>query len=168
MESRRSRARVQSEAPSTHRVQDHLSGSQSPEQAKQQLDVKSGPWVIVAEDDIVLRSLLSETVREAGFQVLTAADGLEALKLYAENTDKVRLVVTDVLMPVMDGLNAAVEMRKIDDDVSFLLMSGLDSGQIEQIGIKIEDIPNSDFMKKPFEFSDMISRIKRLGANHSE
>ncbi len=136
----------------------------TPEKEKQDVYIKPGSWVMVVEDDVVLRSLFSDALREKGLQVLPAANGLEALELYRENADKVWLVVTDVIMPGMDGLTAAVEMRKIDKNVFFLFMSGHDPQTIEKAGFNMEDIPNSDFYQKPFAFRDMISRIRMLGA----
>ena len=140
--------------------------TRTPAGGKEHLHIKPGAWVIVAEDDEVLRSLFGEALREKGFQVLPAANGLEALELYRENADKVWLVVTDVMMPGMDGLSAAIEMRRIDDNVFFLFMSGYDPQRIGENGITIKNIPNSDFFLKPFTFSDVISRIRILSSPH--
>ena len=125
--------------------------------------IKSGSRIIVVDDDETLRLLLSETLSEEGFEVLVAADGLEALELYRGSADEISLVVADVIMPKMDGLTAAIEMRKIDDNVVFLFMSGCDAERIRAIGVNIEDIPNSCFFPKPFGFGDMISKIRKLG-----
>jgi CheY-like chemotaxis protein len=154
--------RMEPGAPLTHGFKVDVPDTRNSGGVGQQFPMKPGSWVIVAEDDAVLRTLLSETLRGEGFKVLPAANGLEALKFYTENADKVWLVVADVIMPGMDGLTAAIEMRKIDDNVSFLLMSGCDSERIGKIGIKIEDIPNSAFFPKPFAFSDMMSKIRML------
>ena len=141
-------------------------GAQTPEREKQDIYIKPASWVIVAEDDVVLRSLFGDALREKGLHVLSAANGLEALELYRENADRIRLVVTDVIMPGMDGLTAAVEMRKIDKNVYFLFMSGHDPQAIEEAGFSMDDIPDSDFYQKPFAFNDMIGRIRMPGAPH--
>jgi two-component system cell cycle sensor histidine kinase/response regulator CckA len=159
---------MEPEAPFASGFHDDDPGTKSSGRVRQQLDIKPRSWVIVAEDDTVLRALLAETLREAGFQILTAANGLEALKLYAENAGKVWLVVADLIMPEMDGLTAATEIRKIDENVCFLLMSGCDPETIGKIGIAIESIPGSDFLRKPFSFSDMLRRIWRLASHHPE
>jgi CheY-like chemotaxis protein len=135
-------------------------------EGKEHLYVEPGSWVIVAEDDEALRSLFGEALRGKGLQVLPAANGIEAVELYRENADKVWLVVADVIMPGMDGLSAAIEMRKIDDNVFFLFMSGSDPQQIGKTGVNIEDIPNADFFMKPFAFSDMTRRIRMLESTH--
>ncbi len=127
------------------------------------LGLNSGSKVIVVDDDETLRKLLSETLQEEGFEVLVAADGQEALELYRQSAGRVFLVVADIVMPKMDGLTAAIEMRKIDANVIFMFMSGCDSERIRAIGIDMEDIPNSCFFPKPFGFADMVSRIRMLG-----
>ena len=140
--------------------------TQIPEKEKPYIDIKSGSWVIVAEDDLVLQSLFSDVLREKGLHVLSAANGLEALELYRENADKIWLVITDIIMPGMDGLTAAVEMRKTDKNVFFLFMSGHDPQALEEAGVNIEDIPDSDFYQKPFAFKDMIDRIQMPATAH--
>ena len=141
-------------------------GLQISERERQPIYIKPGSWVIIAEDDLVLQSLFSDALREKGLHVLSAANGLEALELYRENADKILLVITDIIMPGMDGLTAAVEMRKTDKNVFFLFMSGHDPQALEEAGVNIEDIPNSDFYQKPFAFTDMIGRIRMPGTPH--
>ena len=119
--------------------------------------------VIVAEDDTAFRFLLGEALREEGFEVLSAANGSEALELYRKNAEKVSLAILDVTMPDMDGLTAATEMRKVDDNVFFLFTSGYEREHLKERGINMEDIPNADFLFKPFTFKDMIDRMRRLG-----
>jgi len=117
---------------------------------------------MVVDDDTALRGMLSQVLSYNGFEVLSAANGIEALQLYRENTGKVWLVVADIMMPEMDGLTVATEMRKIDDNVHFIFMSGYDAGRIDEIGIKMEDIPRAEFFRKPFAFKDMVSRMRTL------
>jgi YesN/AraC family two-component response regulator len=69
-------------------------------------------------------------------------------------------------MPVMDGLNAASAMRKIDDNIFFLFISGYEGENLKERGINTEDIPNAGFLFKPFTFQDMICRIRMLGLPH--
>lgn len=134
--------------------------TQTPEREKQQIYIRPGSWVLVAEDDVILRSLFSDALREKSLHVLSAANGLEALQLYRENAEKIWLVITDVMMPRMDGLTAAVEMRKINKNVCFLFMSGHDPQAIEEAVFNIDDVPNSDFYQKPSAFRDIIDRIR--------
>ena len=117
---------------------------------------------MVAEDDAALRWLLSEALSREGFEVLAAANGIEALQLYRENAGRVWLVVADIVMPKLDALTVAIEMRKIDDNVSFIFVSGYEPERIEGIGVRMGDIPRSEFLRKPFDFKDFMSRIRTL------
>ena len=136
--------------------------AQTSEREKQHIHIRPGSWVLVAEDDVILRSLFSDALREKSLHVLSAANGLEALQLYRENADKIWLVITDVMMPAMDGLTAAVEMRKIDKNVYFLFMSGHDPQAIEEAVFSIGDVPDSTFYQKPSAFRDIIDRIRMV------
>jgi DNA-binding response OmpR family regulator len=127
-----------------------------------QIGAEPGSFIMIVEDDTSLRWLLSEALRTEGFTVLTAEDGSEAVQLYRQNAAKIWLVITDIMMPRMDGLTAALEMRKIDNNVFFIFMSAYDSERVNRIGIRMEDIPDCDFFRKPFSFKDMTSRIRRV------
>jgi CheY-like chemotaxis protein len=108
--------------------------------------------VIVAEDDVAFRFLLGEALREEGFEILSATNGTEALELYRKNTRNIALAIVDVTMPGMDGITAATEMRKVDDNVFFLFINGYERERLKERGINMEDIPNADFLFKPFKF----------------
>jgi DNA-binding response OmpR family regulator len=136
--------------------------TQGAQEVKDRLGSEPGSFVMVVEDDAALRWMLGQALAKDGFEVLSAENGLEALQLYRENTGKIWLVLADVFMPEMDGLTAAIEMRKIDDDVCFIFMSGYDSERIDRIGIKMGDVPRSEFFRKPFAFRDMTNKIKAL------
>jgi two-component system cell cycle sensor histidine kinase/response regulator CckA len=122
--------------------------------------------VLVAEDDAALLSILSEAIRDQGFEVVTATNGVEALDAYREYSDRIRIVVADVVMPEMDGLTAAVEMRKINPYLCFIFISGYGPERINEIGITIEDIPSSVFFRKPFAFKDVIAMVRELESEH--
>lgn len=120
--------------------------------------------LLVVEDDATLLHILSEALTEEGFRVFSARSGAEALALYRGNAGDICLAVVDVMLPGMDGLTAAAEIRKINDNVHFLFMSGYDAEYLKQTGMSIEDIPNAEFFRKPFAFEDMRSRIRKLVA----
>jgi DNA-binding response OmpR family regulator len=137
--------------------------SRDPQQFRGPTHIQPGSAAIVAEDDAAFRFLLGEALIDEGFEVFSAANGTEALELYRKNTQNVSLAIVDITLPGMDGLTAATEMRKIDDNIFFLFISGYDRERLKEIGINMEDIPNSDFLWKPFAFKDMIRRIRMSG-----
>jgi two-component system, cell cycle sensor histidine kinase and response regulator CckA len=80
--------------------------------------IKSGCSVLlVVEDDASLQSILSEAMSEEGFRVFSTGSGAQALELYSENADHICLAIIDVMLPGMDGITTANEMRKINDNV---------------------------------------------------
>lgn len=108
--------------------------------------------VLVVDDDSLVRDLLCEILTEEGYSVDSASNGIEALeKLEAGRFD---LVISDVEMPEMDGIDLAREMRSISS-VPLILMSG-------NIYTKEESIALADyFLLKPFEFNDLLSAVKK-------
>ena len=108
--------------------------------------------ILVVDDDSLVRDLLCEILTEEGYSVDSASNGIEALeKLEAGRFD---LVISDVEMPEMDGIDLAREMRSISS-VPLILMSG-------NIYTKEESIALADyFLLKPFEFNDLLSIVER-------
>ena len=82
--------------------------------------------VIVVDDDAALRKVLGAELARAGYDVRTAADGKEALRLFRERAAD--LVVTDLFMPVKDGIEVIREVARLDSGVRILAMTGVASG----------------------------------------
>ena len=85
----------------------------------------SGELVLVVDDERSIRQVTKVTLSEHGYQVLTAADGAEAIALFAQNSDRVSLVITDMMMPLMDGAALIKSLRQIEPGVRILAVSGL-------------------------------------------
>lgn len=111
--------------------------------------------ILVLEDDESLRAVLRKRLTASGFTVECAADGEEGLAyLTAGSFDA---VISDIMMPVMNGLEflSAVRARKID--VPVILLTALDgSGDV----VKGLDMGADDYIVKPFEFSELLARIR--------
>ena len=85
----------------------------------------NGELVLVVDDDLSTQKIVTAVLTGARYEVLTANDGIEALALYAENKARVRLVLTDFLMPYLDGPSTIRGLRKMNPEVRVLGMSGL-------------------------------------------
>lgn len=81
--------------------------------------------ILVVDDEAPIRDILEETLAGCGFRVLTAKDGIEALQVYTENQAEIRLVITDMMMPNMDGPATMRELRKMKRDLKIIAVSGL-------------------------------------------
>ncbi len=118
--------------------------------------------ILVLEDDESLRAVLKKRLVASGFIVECAADGEEGLEyLRAGGFD---VVISDIMMPVMNGLEFLTAIRSKKIDVPVILLTALDgSGDI----VKGLDMGADDYIVKPFEFSELLARI-RLVTRRSE
>ena len=80
--------------------------------------------ILLAEDDAVVRALMKEVLEQSGYTVIEAADGEDAIGVFARNRDRVRLLILDVIMPKKNGKEAYEEIRKNCPDVKVIFSSG--------------------------------------------
>jgi len=103
--------------------------------------------VLVAEDEVAIRSLLQTYLEELGYTVLTAENGAQALELFDRSSEEIVLVLVDVVMPLMDGAETAAAIRARDAEVPILVMSGVG----EQTALsRFGEVRISGFVPKPF------------------
>jgi PAS domain S-box-containing protein len=86
-----------------------------------------GELVLIVDDEEPIRQVAKNTLEAFGYRVLVAQDGAEAVALFAQYCDDVALVLTDMMMPIMDGAAAILAMRHIRRDVIIIASSGLSS-----------------------------------------
>jgi two-component system cell cycle sensor histidine kinase/response regulator CckA len=86
--------------------------------------VKDLQTILVAEDDQAMRRLLVIILRSHGYRTMEAQNGLEAACVYGARAGEIALVITDIEMPVMDGLEALTRMRAVNPDVRAIVVSG--------------------------------------------
>lgn len=113
--------------------------------------------ILFVEDEEDLTLIVSDTLRGQGYDVITAADGIEGLEKF--RTETADIVVADVMMPKMDGFTMAKEIRKLSPTVPLLFLTA--KSTIDDIEEGFE-IGANDYLKKPFELRELIVRIKAL------
>lgn len=123
--------------------------------------------VLFVEDEADLTLIVAETLRGLGYDVVTAADGMEGLDKYrSEGAD---IIVADVMMPRMDGFTMAKDLRKMSPVVPLLFLTAKSTIDDVEEGF---EIGANDYLKKPFELRELIVRIKsllkRYGVNRQE
>lgn len=110
-----------------------------------------GQIVLLADDDATLRNLLRAVLSQDGYKVLTAADGNEALILSRARSEKIDLFLSDVQMPVVDGVSAYRQLRPERPDMKVLFMSG---GTVES------DLSEAwPFISKPFKVESLLAKV---------
>lgn len=116
--------------------------------------------ILVVDDDVSIISLMTSLLEDQKFSVFSAGNGLEGMNvLKAHHVD---LVITDMLMPEMGGVEFVQKMKTVHPKPKIIAMSGGDGiGQIDYLGAALQCGANQTF-EKPFEFSQMLSSIKNL------
>jgi two-component system, cell cycle sensor histidine kinase and response regulator CckA len=96
----------------------------APEDASAPEPAAGSETILIAEDAEDIRKVMERALTLAGYRVLAASDGAEALELFREHADEVALVIVDDVMPRLGGPDAVVEMRKVRPSVDALVLSG--------------------------------------------
>jgi len=114
--------------------------------------------ILLVEDEAPIRTLLSRHLRALGYTVLEAADGLPALRVSAEHVGAIHMLVTDVVMPRMNGTELYRQLRAEMPDVKVLFMTGY---QRDVISSHVQD-QQLDMIMKPFTGQALASRVREI------
>ena len=116
----------------------------------------NGEWILLIEDVAAIREITQKTLESNGYQVLTAEDGPEGVAVFAENMDKIELVITDMVMPIMDGPAVIRALQRIKKDLKVIGMSG----RTDEINnLKKKKIP---FLQKPFTAQLLLEAVDKV------
>lgn len=119
----------------------------------------TGKTVLVADDDIRNIFSLTKVLENHGMDVLTASDGKEALKVLEENSDKVDVVLMDMMMPEMDGYETISRIRK-DPKLSYLPVLAVTAKAMMGDREKCIEAGASDYISKPVDSNQLISLLR--------
>ena len=113
--------------------------------------------ILLAEDDKDLNMLTSSYLKQEGYKVISTYNGEEALDAF--NTQKIDLVLSDIMMPVCDGYELARLIRERDSQIPILFMTARDDKPSKQLGYKIGI---DDYITKPFDFDELVLKISAI------
>ena len=114
--------------------------------------------ILVVEDDAEMARVLVQGLREEAYEVDLARDGASALAL--SRTGAFDVVLLDVMLPGMDGLEVAKQLRCRKEDVGVVMLTALDA--LPDI-VKGLDAGADDYLTKPFSFQELLARIRAVG-----
>ena len=117
-----------------------------------------GVPLLVVDDDDDLRSLLAEVLEDDGYAVTTAADGAEALRILRSTTARPRLVLLDLVMPLLDGREVCDAMQADADlrDIPVLLLTGDPTGDTLDLGRRTVGL-----VHKPIDLDRLLASVDR-------
>ncbi len=118
--------------------------------------------ILFVEDEQDLSLIVSDTLRQQGYDVVTAYDGIEGLAKYrAEGAD---LIIADVMMPRLDGFSMAREIRQMSSNLPIIFLTAKTTINDIEEGF---ELGANDYLKKPFELRELFIRVKALLRNRT-
>src|SRR5688500_7194640 len=123
------------------------------------LPVGHGELILVVDDEESIREITRGTLETFGYKVLTASDGTEALALYADRKNEIAVVLTDMVMPFMDGPATIRALQRMNPNIRIIAASGFATGQhgadASLEGIRI-------FLNKPYTAEKMLRALAEV------
>jgi two-component system cell cycle sensor histidine kinase/response regulator CckA len=139
-----------------HRVEEEKASRRIAKVADTDNELWGTGTVLLVEDEPMVRTVAERALTRHGYHVLTATNGEEALEII-ERGDEIALLVSDVVMPLMDGPTMVKEARKSRPDLPILFMSGYAEEQLR----KSLDIVNVAFLPKPFSVQELAEAVRK-------
>ena len=120
---------------------------------------KSDKLILVVDDEDMLRDVLREVLEMVGLSALFASSGMEGLQIFEENQGRINLVLMDILMPEMSGLETFDKIKAIDPDMKFIFMSGFPDKE----ALALRELSGEyAFIKKPFSVNEIVNHINKM------
>jgi PAS domain S-box-containing protein len=120
------------------------------------LPVGNGELILVIDDEAAIRVITKETLQAHGYKAITASDGAEGVALFAENKKDIKVAITDIMMPVMDGTAAIIALKRINPGVKIIAASGLTT----RGNITSASDPNVQaFLTKPYTAEKLLKTL---------
>jgi DNA-binding response OmpR family regulator len=115
------------------------------------------PKILLIEDDVDLLELFSDALLQNGYSVDKFADPIKAVSAFEQNPNGYDLILSDIRMPEISGLELARRIKEINSDVNFALMSAFETNDFQS---ELKELGLSTFMKKPMHIDQIISAVK--------
>ena len=122
--------------------------------------IQASGRVLLVDDDMIVLEITGEMLSIIGFPVLKAANGVEAVEIFLEHKDEIRFVLSDVVMPRMNGWELLLALRQIMPAVPVILASGYSKEQIME-GVNHAESPQA-FLGKPYSFQELKDTIQHI------
>jgi PAS domain S-box-containing protein len=132
--------------PETLKAQEH----------QHELPAGHGELILVVDDEDQILEVTKKTLEKHGYKVITANDGKEAISSYLQHRGEIKLVLIDMMMPVMDGTSCIRELRKANPELKVIAVSGLT--ETDKLA-KVDDAHVQAFLTKPYAAEKLLNAI---------
>jgi PAS domain S-box-containing protein len=138
---------------------DYVSENRTSQQQEEEVPRGYGETILVVDDEPSIRLITSKALESFGYRALTAANGAEGVAIYAQRQKEISVVLTDMMMPVMDGPATIYALLQINPEVQIIAASGLDANgnvaKAASAGIK-------HFIKKPYTAQALLKLLREI------
>lgn len=115
--------------------------------------------ILLVEDDEAVREVAARTLGRFGYRVLSAGEGTDALRVVEEKGEEIDLLLTDIMMPGMNGVELGMEVARRKPGIKVFYMSGYADQELVRQGL-LE--PGTTFLQKPFTPRQLAARIRAI------
>ena len=127
---------------------------------RQEIPRGNGETVMIVDDEVGILQLTQSTLEAHGYKVVAARDGVQGLARFAENADTVGVVLTDIMMPQMDGVGLVRALRKVNPDVPIIASTGLLNAHGDgDRAATLRDLGVQQFLYKPFQNEELLRAL---------
>ncbi|HWP48143.1 MAG TPA: PAS domain S-box protein [Candidatus Limnocylindrales bacterium] len=134
-------------------------GTEQREEKHPELPMGHGELILVVDDEVPIQEVTKETLESYGYKVLTASDGAEAVALYAENKEKIQVVLLDMMMPYMDGPATIRALQKLNPQVKIIAASGL---KMNGKAVEMAEGGIKTFLSKPYTAEKLLKTLAEV------
>ena len=116
-----------------------------------------GETCLIAEDEALVSFSMKKILEDAGYKVLLASDGVEALAIFRERPEDISVILSDVVMPKMSGIEFLEEARRVRPDIKVIFVSGYSASFLRERGVLREGM---ELITKPFAKQELLRRVR--------
>jgi len=124
------------------------------------IDYKGGPeTILLAEDNAMIRNMMSDLLKGHGYNIITAEDGETAVNLFKKHPNTIDLAILDLMMPRKKGFDVYLDMIKEAPQIKTLFITGYSESEVERHEIKRRNLP---LLSKPYTIVDLLKNIREI------
>lgn len=113
--------------------------------------------ILLVDDETLIRTIEFKMLSKMGYHIIEATDGVEAVDIYREKESQIDIVLMDLIMPKLNGTDAYLQMKEINNDIRVIIMSG----NINETKIsELKSIGIEEFIRKPFQWQDISALLQ--------
>ena len=116
--------------------------------------------ILIVDDEPEVRAVARDMLRTKGYTTLDTGDPIQALRIVRTESQPIHLLLTDVVMPLMNGRELVEQIHAIRPAIKVLYMSAFSTGTIEDYGIRLA--PGEPFVLKPFTMESLVSAVRAV------